>query len=81
MMVEGNVTEEKKAPSKKAKKSWRIEINERFCKGCSICVDFCPTDVLTMDGSLVAVKAIERCTGCQLCDLRCPDFAIQVFEV
>lgn len=62
-----------------AKKKWRIEINERFCKGCDICVDFCPTNVLEMKGTVVGVKNLEACTGCQLCDLRCPDFAIQVF--
>ena len=28
-----------------AKKKWRIEIDNKMCKGCSICVDFCPTDV------------------------------------
>lgn len=63
-----------------AKKLPRIVINEKFCKGCSICVDFCPTDVLVMKGSCVAVKNLEACTRCQLCDLRCPDFAIQVFD-
>lgn len=63
----------------KEKKKWNIVIYEELCKGCSICVDFCPTNVLTMKGDVVAVKALERCTGCQLCDLRCPDFAIQVF--
>ncbi|MCL4872971.1 4Fe-4S binding protein [bacterium] len=63
-----------------AKKLPRIEINEKFCKGCSICVDFCPTDVLEIKGAVVAVKNLEACTRCQLCDLRCPDFAIQVFD-
>ncbi len=58
----------------------RIEINERLCKGCSICVDFCPTNVLEMRGTVVAVKDLAACTRCQLCDLRCPDFAIQVFD-
>jgi len=24
------------------------------------------------------VKDPDRCTGCELCELRCPDFAIQV---
>jgi 2-oxoglutarate ferredoxin oxidoreductase subunit delta len=62
-----------------AKKTWRIEIENTMCKGCSICVDFCPTDVLKMDGLYVVVKDLDKCTGCQLCDLRCPDFAIQVF--
>ncbi len=59
---------------------FRIEIDERLCKGCSICVEFCPTDVLNMNGNIVAVKDLEACNGCQLCDNRCPDFAIQVFE-
>lgn len=58
----------------------RIVIQEKLCKGCSICVDFCPTDVLEMKGSVVAVRNLEACTRCQLCDLRCPDFAIQVFD-
>ncbi len=62
------------------KKLPRIVINEKFCKGCSICVDFCPTNVLEMKGSIVAVKDLGACTRCQLCDLRCPDFAIQVFD-
>jgi 2-oxoglutarate ferredoxin oxidoreductase subunit delta len=62
-----------------AKKRWRIEISERLCKGCSICVDFCPTGTLEMKGLYASVKDIDKCTGCQLCDLRCPDFAIQVF--
>ena len=62
------------------KRIFRIEIDERLCKGCSLCVDFCPTNVLTMDGNLVVVKELDACNGCQLCDNRCPDFAIQVFE-
>ena len=61
------------------KKIWRIEINEKFCKGCSICVDFCPTKTLEIKGLYASVHDIDKCTGCQLCDLRCPDFAIQVF--
>ncbi|MDH4101632.1 MAG: 4Fe-4S binding protein, partial [Nitrospirota bacterium] len=27
------------------KKLPNIVINAKFCKGCSICVDFCPTNV------------------------------------
>jgi 2-oxoglutarate ferredoxin oxidoreductase subunit delta len=58
----------------------RIVIHEKLCKACSICVDFCPTNVLELKGSVVAVRNLEACTRCQLCDLRCPDFAIQVFD-
>jgi 2-oxoglutarate ferredoxin oxidoreductase subunit delta len=63
-----------------AKKLPRIEISERRCKACSICVDFCPTNVLEIKGTTCVVKDLEACTRCQLCDLRCPDFAIRVFD-
>jgi 2-oxoglutarate ferredoxin oxidoreductase subunit delta len=56
-----------------------IEIYKSWCKRCGICVAFCPAEVLAQDDSgVVYVKDPERCTGCQLCELRCPDFAIQV---
>jgi len=63
-----------------AKKLWRIEISQKLCKGCGICVDFCPTNALHMSGEYAAIRDLDACTGCQLCDLRCPDFAIQVFS-
>lgn len=61
-----------------AKKLPNIIINEKYCKACSICVDFCPTNVLEIRGPVVAVRDLEACTRCQLCEIRCPDFAIQV---
>jgi 2-oxoglutarate ferredoxin oxidoreductase subunit delta len=63
-----------------AKKLPNIAIDPKRCKGCSICVDFCPTNVLEMRGPIVVVRDLDACTRCQLCDLRCPDFAIQVFD-
>ncbi len=32
------------------KKLPKIEIIEKYCKGCHICVEFCPTKVLEMKG-------------------------------
>jgi len=61
-----------------AKKLPNIIITARNCKACSICVDFCPTNVLEIRGPVVAVRDLEACTRCQLCEIRCPDFAIQV---
>jgi 2-oxoglutarate ferredoxin oxidoreductase subunit delta len=58
----------------------RLEIVERYCKGCSICVEFCPTNVLEMDGFLVKVVRPDACIGCMQCELRCPDFAIKVHK-
>ncbi len=56
-----------------------IEIYKSWCKRCGICVAFCPAGVLAQDESGAPyVKDPGRCTGCQLCELRCPDFAINV---
>jgi 2-oxoglutarate ferredoxin oxidoreductase subunit delta len=56
-----------------------IEIYKSWCKRCGICAASCPAEVLAQDDSgVVSVKDPERCTGCQLCELRCPDFAIHV---
>jgi 2-oxoglutarate ferredoxin oxidoreductase subunit delta len=53
-------------------------IRERWCKGCDICVAFCPKNVLELQNGKVAVKKPDDCIGCHLCELRCPDFAIEV---
>ena len=60
-----------------------IHIDNEMCKGCGICTEFCPTDVLTEATTLnkhgyypPLVKREERCHGCRLCELLCPEFAI-----
>ncbi|RCW48620.1 ferredoxin family protein [Halanaerobium sp. MA284_MarDTE_T2] len=65
----------------KSKNKAKIEINQAWCKSCGICVDFCPTDVLELDitGKLKVVEA-DACINCMLCELRCPDFAIEIVE-
>ncbi|MDZ7262338.1 MAG: 4Fe-4S binding protein [candidate division KSB1 bacterium] len=55
-----------------------IEINKSWCKGCAICVEFCPRKVLAMKGAYPEVVDLEACTACQLCEVLCPDFAITV---
>jgi 2-oxoglutarate ferredoxin oxidoreductase subunit delta len=74
-------------PAKKSKKSWLIEINENYCKGCEICIEFCPTNVFTTSDKLnrkgyylPLIVDMEACTGCRLCDLMCPEFAIVLSE-
>jgi 2-oxoglutarate ferredoxin oxidoreductase subunit delta len=54
----------------------RISIVPRYCKGCEICVKLCPTQVLGMDMFKVKVVDLDKCTACNACELRCPDFAI-----
>ncbi len=53
-----------------------LRIIEDMCKGCGICVEFCPKKVLKMNGDKVEIDDIEKCIKCGFCELRCPDYAI-----
>lgn len=57
-----------------------VRLFSSWCKGCGICVAFCPTKTLGI--SPITGKCIillpEACTKCGLCELRCPDFAVTV---
>ncbi|MBN2705141.1 MAG: 4Fe-4S binding protein [Deltaproteobacteria bacterium] len=59
----------------------KITIFSDWCKRCGICVAFCPKKVLAMDQDRkVFVQSRENCIACHMCELRCPDFAINVEE-
>ena len=67
-----------------------IRILKEFCKGCGYCVDTCPKQVFELKetpdqmnskGYFVPIIAHpEACTKCRMCELICPDFAIEVEE-
>jgi 2-oxoglutarate ferredoxin oxidoreductase subunit delta len=65
-------------PSRKRPRG-HITIFTTWCKGCGICVAFCPQGVFEVNGRgrPVAVYA-DKCTACDLCAMRCPDMAIAV---
>lgn len=73
------VLTEKPAPQKKGPRG-HVTIFGLWCKGCRICVEFCPTGVLAFkkgeDRPVVAHP--EKCTACHWCDTHCPDLAIVV---
>ena len=48
-------------------KTATIEIDDKMCKGCDICVQFCPKLVLKMEGNLVRVIDPDLCNACMLC--------------
>ncbi|OHD75614.1 MAG: hypothetical protein A3J97_15915 [Spirochaetes bacterium RIFOXYC1_FULL_54_7] len=62
------------------KKSFEHIVRERWCKGCNICVAFCPKQVLALRNGKVYAAHPELCIGCRLCEIRCPDFAIEIHE-
>ncbi len=76
-MGAGNSPEEKKVVVRQGER--RIVITPRYCKGCEICVMFCPKSVLEIKTFKASVVRIEDCIECMQCELRCPDFAIEVY--
>ena len=64
-----------------------IEIDQELCKGCQICMAFCPKDVISssdksnISGYLPVVFDVNgECTGCAICALVCPEVAIEVYR-
>jgi 2-oxoglutarate ferredoxin oxidoreductase subunit delta len=56
-----------------------IKIYQDWCKGCGICVAFCPAGVLRLNNQGKAeVAHEEECINCGFCEIHCPDFAISV---
>jgi len=66
-----------------AKARGTIVIDAERCKGCDICVHFCPPRVLrlyhrrnTLNHRVVELFDEAHCTGCEICARVCPDMAI-----
>lgn len=64
-----------------------IEINRELCKGCEICMSFCPKGLISRSDKLNAAGYFPatfnkdgECTGCAICALVCADVAIEVYR-
>lgn len=62
-----------------------VLVEKDRCKGCGLCVNACPSHVLSMSHDINArgyffpfVEHAEECNACRHCTLVCPDVAIQV---
>jgi len=66
-----------------------VKIDQERCKGCGLCVEFCPQGVLKLDSSFnsksyhpAMVENPEKCKGCGICGRDvCPEAAIEIYKI
>jgi 2-oxoglutarate ferredoxin oxidoreductase subunit delta len=65
----------------------KITIDKDKCKGCLLCVNFCPKGLIMISAKLnkrgvnsVEFKESEDCLGCAMCAIICPDCCITVYK-
>lgn len=64
----------------------RITVDEKYCKGCGLCVSVCPKEIVVLKTDKLNAKGyhpagvtdMEKCIGCKSCAIICPDCAIIV---
>ena len=72
-----NATEER--PARDEGLVAQVALDLELCKACGICIELCPETVYDRDKQGYPVVArVDDCTSCLLCELHCPDFAIEV---
>ena len=64
-----------------------IDVNVLHCKGCELCVQACPQEVMSLDKSQLTPKGYhpvhlhaKGCTGCAICAVVCPEAALIVYR-
>lgn len=62
-----------------------IMIDEEYCKGCLLCIHYCPKKVLdkstrrnTKGYVVPRVERLGDCSQCKLCEYFCPELAVTV---
>ncbi len=55
-----------------------LQLNEKRCIGCAMCVTVCPHRVLQMVGKKAIIAERDDCMECGACSQNCPTSAISV---
>jgi len=56
-----------------------LHVRRDWCKGCDICVEACPEQILELDQTgHILVSDISQCIFCGICAERCPDFCFSI---
>jgi len=76
-----------------AKKKGKITLDVEACKGCYLCIAFCPEKLFVISKELnqkgyYPTEFVDsngsnedrKCTGCCTCATICPDVAIEVYR-
>ena len=65
-----------------------IVVDIERCKGCEVCIEACPTDVIALAHQVNSkgyryayMQYPEACTGCTNCAIVCPDGVISVYRM
>ncbi len=65
----------------------RVIFNEERCKGCGLCIQFCPKSIMYLSEqrnrlgyNYAIIDDMAGCTGCAICALMCPEVIIEVVE-
>ena len=64
----------------------KVTFNEEKCKGCGLCVTFCPKHILQMAPVRINAKGyhpaeitdVAACVACASCARTCPDAVIAI---
>ena len=64
-----------------------IEVDIQKCKGCSVCIENCPTKSIELSKKVnnkgynyAEMAQPDNCTGCASCSIICPDSCITVYR-
>ncbi len=66
----------------------KVNIKADKCKGCELCIEVCPVNILSMSEAInelgyhyAEVDDQDKCLSCGRCAVMCPDILIKVYDI